>query len=162
MNLISLRLFQGRKLSCKLPKQRWKSWSCSRKILRAGTCTQFCFGKCCRSITFFYGSGFADPCLCVKDPDLDPGSEPAIFVNDINFCSMFFCLFLFEGVHLHHKLKKKSLNSRNQGFAYFFYFMIEGSASGSVPLTNGSGSRRSKNIRIRRIRIWIRNTGFGN
>ncbi len=34
--------------------------------------------------------------------------------------------------------------------------MIEGSGSGSVPLTNGSGSRRPKNILIRRIRI--RNT----
>jgi hypothetical protein len=28
-----------------------------------------------------------------------------------------------------------------------------GSQSGSIPLTNGSGSRRSKNIRIRQIRI---------
>jgi hypothetical protein len=36
--------------------------------------------------------------------------------------------------------------------------MIEGSVSGSIPLTNGSGcgSRSPKNIRIRRIRIRIR------
>jgi hypothetical protein len=27
---------------------------------------------------------------------------------------------------------------------------------GSIPLTDGSGSRRPKNIQIRRIRIWIR------
>jgi hypothetical protein len=33
--------------------------------------------------------------------------------------------------------------------------MIEG--SGSIPLTNGSGSSRPKNIRIRRIRLRIRN-----
>jgi hypothetical protein len=31
--------------------------------------------------------------------------------------------------------------------------MIEGIGSGSVPLTNGSGSRRPKNVCIRRIRI---------
>jgi hypothetical protein len=38
--------------------------------------------------------------------------------------------------------------------------MIEG--SGSVPLTNisGSGSKRPKNIRLRRIRIRICNTDF--
>jgi hypothetical protein len=32
---------------------------------------------------------------------------------------------------------------------YYFCLMIEGSGSGSVPLTNGCGSRRPKNIRIR-------------
>ncbi len=56
--------------------------------------------------------------------------------------------------------KKKSQNSRNQGFSYFFCLMIEG--SGSIPLTDGSGSRsgsrRPKNMRIR-IRIRIRITG---
>jgi hypothetical protein len=35
--------------------------------------------------------------------------------------------------------------------------MIEG--SGSIPLTNRSGSRRPKNLWIRGIRIRIRNTG---
>jgi hypothetical protein len=35
----------------------------------------------------------------------------------------------------------RSQNNRNQGG-----LMIEGSGSGSVPLTNGSGSRRPKNI----------------
>jgi hypothetical protein len=45
-----------------------------------------------------------------------------------------------------------SQTSRNQGFSYYFCLMIEG--SGSIPLTNGygSGSRRPKIIRIRRIR----------
>jgi hypothetical protein len=44
-----------------------------------------------------------------------------------------------------------SQNSRNQGFSYYICLMIEG--SGSIPLTNGSGSGRSKNT-------WIRNTGL--
>ncbi len=39
--------------------------------------------------------------------------------------------------------------------------MIEGSGSGSIPLTSGSGSGRPKNMWIRWIRIWIRNTGIG-
>ncbi len=38
------------------------------------------------------------------------------------------------------KVIKKSQNSRIQGFAYYFCLMIEG----SVPMANGSGSRRSK------------------
>jgi hypothetical protein len=50
-----------------------------------------------------------------------------------------------------------SQNSINQGFSYYICLMIEGSesraGSGSIPLTNGSGSGRPKNTWIR-----IRNT----
>ncbi len=78
-----------------------------------------------------------------------------------------FCLHFFPLVpvpvkaHLHHyskikKVIKKSQNSRNEGFSSCFCLMMEGSRSGSVPLTNGSGSRRPENLQIR-----IRNTGFG-
>ncbi len=81
-------------------------------------------------------------------------------------------------LHLHHfskiRSKKKSQNSRNQGFSYYFCMMIEGSGagsragsgSGSIPQTSGSGSGsgRPKNTWIRwiriRIRIRIRNTGL--
>jgi hypothetical protein len=55
------------------------------------------------------------------------------------------------------KKSKRSHKAGNQGFSYYFCLVTEGSGSGSVPLTNGSGSRRLKNIRIRRIRIC--NTG---
>jgi hypothetical protein len=34
------------------------------------------FEQCCGSVTFWYGSGSADPCLLLMDPDPDP----AIFV----------------------------------------------------------------------------------
>jgi hypothetical protein len=47
----------------------------------------------------------------------------------------------------------KSPKSRHQGFSYYFCLMIEGSGAGyeagSIPLNNGSGFRRLKNIRIR-------------
>jgi len=54
------------------------------------------------------------------------------------------------------KSQKESQNSRIQDFSYYFYMMIEGSGSGSIPLlTSVSGSGRPKNTWIR-----IRNTGF--
>jgi len=37
-------------------------------------------------------------------------------------------------------MSKKSQNSRSQGFSYYFCLMMEG--SGSLPMTNGSGSWR--------------------
>jgi len=61
-----------------------------------------------------------------------------------------FSAYSFLKVLLHHfskvKVKKKSQNSGNQGFSYYFCLMIEGSGYGSIPLTNGSGSgsRRPK------------------
>ncbi len=59
-----------------------------------------------------------------------------------------FSAYFFLKVHFHHfskiKSKKKSQNSRNHGFAYYFCLMTEG--SGFVHLTkgSGSGSRRPK------------------
>ncbi len=71
-----------------------------------------------------------------------------------------FCLFLFEATFTSFFKDKKSKRSHktvgNQCFSYYFCLMMEG----SVPLTNGSGSGRPKNIWILRIRI--RNTGGNN
>jgi len=68
----------------------------------------------------------------------------------------------FDGIFISFfkdKKSKRSHNSRNQGFSYYFCLMIKGSGSGSRPLTDisGSGSTRPKNMCIRwlRIRIWI-------
>jgi hypothetical protein len=67
-------------------------------------------------------------------------------------------LLLLEGALISFFKGKKSKISnktvRNQGFSYYFCLMIEGSrsgagarsGSGSMPPTNGSGSRRPKNI----------------
>jgi hypothetical protein len=67
-------------------------------------------------------------------------------------------------------VKKSHKISRNQGFSYYFFMIIEGSGSRagsvseSIPLTSGSGSGswRPKNMWIRWIRIRIRNTDFGH
>jgi hypothetical protein len=103
------------------------------------------------------------------DPDSD--MDPSIFITDLQDANKTqikknsFPAYYFLKVLLHHfskmKVKKKSQNSRNQGFSNNIYLMIERSGSGSragsgsIPLTigSGSGSRRPKNMWIR-----IRNT----
>jgi hypothetical protein len=123
-------------------------------------------------MTFWGGSGSADPCLWLMDPDSDPdlGSGSCYFRHwpsrcqqKTYFLTQLFLLITFCKVHLHNFLKiksqKESQNCRNQGFTYYFCMMIEGSGAGagSIPLTSGSrsGSGRPKN---RWIRIRIRNT----
>jgi hypothetical protein len=85
--------------------------------------------QCCGSMTFWCGSG----------------SGYILKIHWNRFSTSFF----------KDKKSKKSQNNRNQGFSYYFCLMIEGSGSGSrsISLTNGSGSRRPKNLWIR-----IRNT----
>ncbi len=60
--------------------------------------------------------------------------------------NIFFVLYFLK-VHLNHfsttKVTKKSKSSSSQGFSYYFCLMIE--RTGPVPLTNGSGSKRTKN-----------------
>ncbi len=55
------------------------------------------------------------------------------------FFEVFFCLLLFEGTFTSFLKIKSHKNSRNQGFSYYFFLMIDG--SGSVTMTNRSGSR---------------------
>jgi hypothetical protein len=105
--------------------------------------------QCCGSVTFFHGSGSADPCHL----SMDPNPDPAIFVIDLQDANKN-CLLLFEGTFTSFsKIKslKEVTNLRNQGLSYYFFLVKEG--SGSISLTNGSGSRRPKNIQIQ-----IRNT----
>ncbi len=75
------------------------------------------------------------------------------------FCNNFFGLLLFEGsCKSFHKDKnlKKSQNSRKKYFSYHFCLMMEGSGSGAVSLTYGSGCGRPKNFRNRN-RNTVRN-----
>jgi hypothetical protein len=103
--------------------------------------------QCCGSVTFWYGSGSADPYLWLTDPDHLFSSKWQL---KINFFEYFFAYYFLK-LHLHHFLKikspKKSQNSRNLGFSYYFCLMIEGSGSGSIYRTNGSGAGRPQNIR---------------
>jgi hypothetical protein len=73
------------------------------------------------------GSGSADPCLSLIDPDPDSVPDPDIFFIDLQdtnkklFFSKCFCLLRFEGTFTSFfkdkKVKKTSQNSRNQGFS---------------------------------------------
>ncbi len=140
------------------------SWNFDLLQLRERPCSgdvAVLIGECCRSVTFWFGSGSADPCLW----QMDPAPDPAIFVIDLQDANkkLFFLLFTFWRycyiIFQRQKIAKKSQYSRNQGFSYCCCLMKEGSGSGcvyAVHLTNGSGSRRHKNIRILPIRI--RNT----
>ncbi len=69
------------------------------------------FLQCCGSMTYWCGSGSADPCLWPMDPDPDP----AILVIDLPdankkliFYFYFFCYLLFEGTFTSFFTDKKS------------------------------------------------------
>jgi hypothetical protein len=87
---------------------------------------------------------------------MDPDPDPAIFVIDLQDASKKLFFNTIVSAYYFLKSQKESQNSRNQGFSYYFCMMKEGSGSGSIPLTSGSGSGRPKNMWIRWIRI--RNT----
>jgi hypothetical protein len=71
------------------------------------------------------------------------------WIRDILLRSKFFCVLPFEGkfyiILQSQNVIKKSQNSRNQGFSYYFCFLIEGSGSVQImidqggPKTSGSG-----------------------
>jgi hypothetical protein len=67
---------------------------------------------------------------------MDP--DPAIFVIGLIDANkkLVFLLFLFKGTFTSFfkcsKVKKKSQNSKNQGFAFYFSLMIEGSGSATL------------------------------
>jgi hypothetical protein len=86
----------------------------------------------------------------------DPYPDPAIFGIDLQNAKKnklkkkFFCLLLFEGTFTSFSKIKKSKRSHKtviiKGFSYYNILIIEGSGSGSIPLTSGSrsGSRGPK------------------
>jgi hypothetical protein len=99
--------------------------------------------------------------------------DPSILINDLQQKTNFkkkFSAYYFLKVLIHHfwkvKSQKKSQNTRNPGFSYYFCILIEGSGvgsgsihltngSGSIPVTNGSGYQRPKNTWIRKPQHWF-------
>jgi hypothetical protein len=69
--------------------------------------------QCCRSVTFWYGSGSesgsSDQCQGSMDPDLDPAPDSAIFVLNLQdaYKNYFFSACYFLKLHLHHFSKIK-------------------------------------------------------
>ncbi len=105
---------------------------------------------------------------------LTNGSESGSWIRILLFSSLpsrcqqktIFCLFLFEGTFTSFFKDKKSKRSHKTvpvGIKFYLLYLHDDRRirirSRSGPLTNGSGSRRPKNIRIPRIRIRIGNTG---
>ncbi len=91
----------------------------------------------CKSVTFCYGSRSAP-----LTNGSGSGSGSCYFLsltfktNKKYFSASYFLKVYLQ--YLHHvskiKVTKKSQNSMNQGFSYYFPMMIEGSGSGYVPL----------------------------
>jgi hypothetical protein len=72
------------------------------------------------------GSGSADPSLCLMDSDPDPAFLSLTFKTPTknNFFKSFPAYYRYFL-----EVKKKSQNSRNQGFSSYFCLMREGSGS---------------------------------
>ncbi len=82
---------------------------------------------------FGYGSGSEspDPYLWLMDPD------PAIFDSDLQDSNkkVFLLITFWRNIYItcqREKVIKKSQNSRNQGYSYYFCLMIDGSGSRMV------------------------------
>jgi hypothetical protein len=84
--------------------------------------------QCSGSMTFWCGSGSADPCLLLIDPNADP--DPTIFVIDLQDTNKkrilkqkFFCPLLFEGKFTSFFKDKKSKRSlKTVGIKVFLTF----------------------------------------
>jgi hypothetical protein len=84
---------------------------------------------------------------------MDPDPDPAIFFIDLQDANKNYIKkispYYFLKLHLHHiskikKSKKSHETIRIKVSLYYFCLLIEGSGSGYIPLTSGSGSGRQK------------------
>jgi hypothetical protein len=80
-----------------------------------------CIKQCCGSMTFWCGSGSADPCISLMDPDPDSDPYPAIFTIDLQdankkliYKKSFLRILLFESTFTHHFRKIKSQKSSHK------------------------------------------------
>jgi hypothetical protein len=99
----------------------------------------FPYNQCSGSMKFWCGcgSGSADPCLWLIDPDPDSDPDSAIFVTDLQdankkliFTKSFCAYNFFEGTFTSFFKDKKSKRSHKtvgiKVFSYYFCLMIEG------------------------------------
>jgi hypothetical protein len=54
------------------------------------------FFQCWGSVTFWCGSGSADPCLLLKDPDPDPSPDPTSFFSDFKDAKFLYIFIYFS------------------------------------------------------------------
>ncbi len=107
--------------------------------------------QCCGSMTFWCGSGSADPCLGLMDPDpdSDPDADPdtSFFIIGLQDANKKLICFLKVFLHItflryryFYIIFQKDKKSKRTVNIKIFCLMIEGFGSGSIPLTNGPGS----------------------
>jgi hypothetical protein len=94
-------------------------------------------------------------------PDPDPTLDPSPFLSDLSMEKNYFfhIFFLITNPQAHYRQSKNLIFCKVFVLKFFFasitsdrstfYEKREGSGSGFIPLTNGSGSLRPKNMRIR-------------
>jgi hypothetical protein len=127
-----------------------------------------CMNQCWGYMTFWCGSGSVNPYLRLMDADPDPDPDPTPFFSDFKdakkICFPYFFLPTYPQTHY---LQSEKLNFLLKFCIKILFFQSAqhlyekregsgaGSRFGSVPLTNGSGSWRPKNMQILRIRILI-------
>ncbi len=107
------------------------------------------FFQCWESVTFWSGSGSADSYLWLTDPDPTPFFSDFKDANNHYFHVTYpqYSVFSLSGLKIYF-------------FAKILFCKRYFSPLNTSPLTNGSGSGRSKNMRILLIRIQIPNTVF--
>ncbi len=119
--------------------------------------------QCCGSMTFWSGSGSgsADPCLWLMDPD------PAFFVIDLQdaskkliFNTIFFCLLLFKGKFTSFFKIKCQKESQIKVFLTIFAWWYKDPDPDPYIWLVDPDPGGPKNMWIRWIRIWIRNTAL--
>jgi hypothetical protein len=125
--------------------------------------------QCCGSMTFWIRIWIRGSMPLTNGSGCGSGSSyfrhsPSFTNKKLIFVKVLLLITFWRYMFIIFKDKKSKRSHKPVGIkvSYFFGLVIEGSRSGSIPLTDGSGSRRPKNMWIRwiRIRIRIRNTAF--
>ncbi len=117
------------------------------------------FYQHCGSVTFWYRYRSADPCHWLTDPDLDPAPDPdldtALFVR-MPTKNNFLLTYYFLKVHLHYSSKiERHKVTKQQKLRFFLLFLLDDGSIRIRTINDGSGSSRSKNIRIHNTDFYI-------
>ncbi len=80
------------------------------------------FFQCCGFMTFWCGSGYADPCLWLMEPDPESDPDPAIFVIDLQDANkklLFLLITFWRYIYIIFKDKKSKRSHNTVGIKVF-------------------------------------------